>query len=232
MPHSQAVEYVGLTQTTLSRRLTYHGQEGGIFSHFEKCHNSKPTREQLTGNTVVIGRAPDRNRLAIKEALHILNLNPSINKQYDNFANVLKLYKQRNAGTKSSNTSEIVNAEFPGNLSPIPSENKSSSSPSLVTSNIDSFMLPTPENNSNCFNHENTLEPTLENTQSNPELPDMYKVLCNFGIDPSRFREVPLEDYKWKEVPGNPIVEELTISQRIKSMRRNVKHNKSHQLES
>ena len=102
LPHSQAVNYIGMTKTTLSRRLTYHGQEGAIFDHFQNVHGSKPTREQLTENTVVTAKAQDRHRLAIIEALHILNNNPSLNKQYDNFANTLKLYKYRNTARKDT----------------------------------------------------------------------------------------------------------------------------------
>ena len=41
LPHSQAETYVGLTQTTLSRRLTMHGQDGSICKHFATTHNKK-----------------------------------------------------------------------------------------------------------------------------------------------------------------------------------------------
>ena len=102
LPHSQAAEYVGLTQTSLSRRLTMHGQGGSVYNHFMELHNKKPTREELTHNTTIIARAPDRYRLAIKEALLILKHAPAINKQYDNFSNILKLHNHR--GTKSQNT--------------------------------------------------------------------------------------------------------------------------------
>ena len=102
LPHSQAVEYVGLTQTTLSRRLTYHAQDGGICKHLIGCHRSKPSREQLTENTTIIARASDRFRLSVKEALHIIRLGPLINKQYDNFTSILKPYNHRNNNTKSS----------------------------------------------------------------------------------------------------------------------------------
>ena len=60
LSHSQVVEYVGLTQTSLSRRLTLHGQDGSIYKHFTSTHNKKPTREELAQNTVIIARAPDR----------------------------------------------------------------------------------------------------------------------------------------------------------------------------
>ena len=111
-----------MTRTTLSRCLTYHGQEGGIFSHFEREHNIKPTREHLTENTTIIARSPDNQKLSIKEALYILKHNPSINKQYDNFTNVLKLYVSRNIAQKSPALTTIKQS-FPYD-SPIPDMHK------------------------------------------------------------------------------------------------------------
>ena len=96
MSHSQATEYIGFCQTTLSQRLVSHRQNGSIREHFEKCHNIKPTRDQLINNTEIIARANDRQRLAIKEALLILKEKPIINKQFDNFGNILKLYNAKN----------------------------------------------------------------------------------------------------------------------------------------
>ena len=93
LSHSQATNYIGFTQTTLSQRLTSHRQNGGIHNHFQSAHSIKPTREHLINNTKIIGRAKDRLRLAIKEALLISQEKPLINKQFDNFSNVLKLHK-------------------------------------------------------------------------------------------------------------------------------------------
>ena len=104
LPHSQAAEYVGLTQTKLSRRLTYHGQNGSILNHFKESHNCKPTRDQITSNTSIVVKENDRYKLAIKEALIILNEKPLINKQFDNFTNVLKLYSLGNSGDRLKNT--------------------------------------------------------------------------------------------------------------------------------
>ena len=96
LPHCQAETYIGLTQTTLSRRLTMHGQNGSIYKHFTTCHSAKPSREQLTENTSIIAKATDRYKLLIKEALLIMKHSPSINIQYDNFTKVLKLHAHRN----------------------------------------------------------------------------------------------------------------------------------------
>ena len=95
MSRSQVMQYIGFTQTTLSQRLTFHRQNGSIHSHFKEHHNIKPTREQLTNNTNIISRGKDRLRLAIKESLLILDKKPEINKQYDNFTNILKLHNSR-----------------------------------------------------------------------------------------------------------------------------------------
>ena len=92
LSHSQATEYIGFTQNTLSQRLTFHRQNGSIHDHFKHAHNVKPDRQHLINNTVIIGRATDRNKLAIKEALLILDRKPVINKQFDNFTNILKLH--------------------------------------------------------------------------------------------------------------------------------------------
>ena len=92
MSHSQVMQYIGFTQTTLSQKLTFHCQNGSIHSHFKEEHHIKPTREQLTNNTNIISRGKDRLRLAIKESLLILDEKPEINKQYDNFTNILKLH--------------------------------------------------------------------------------------------------------------------------------------------
>ena len=104
LPHSQAVEYVGMTQTTLSRRLTCHGQSGSILKHFEETHQCTPTREQFTKNTTIVTKESNRYKLAIKEALILLNTKPLINKQFNNFSNVLKLYNQGYSTTRSNST--------------------------------------------------------------------------------------------------------------------------------
>ena len=108
---------------------------------------SKSTREQLTENTTIIARAPDRHKLAIKEALYIIKLGPLINKQYDNFTNVLKLYNHRNQTIKSnSKTASHTEAEpldiaLPPNLIPT----AQNSLPNTTTSlNIDLLSPPLP----------------------------------------------------------------------------------------
>ena len=59
-------------------------------------HKIKPTKEQLITKTKILDKATDKYRLAIKESLLIIANNPSINRQYNNFTNVLKLYPHNN----------------------------------------------------------------------------------------------------------------------------------------
>lgn len=81
IPHCKAESYIGLCQTTLLRRLAMHGVGGSIFKHFTDKHNTKPTRDQLTANTSIIAQANTRKNLTIKEALLILEHQPTRNYQ-------------------------------------------------------------------------------------------------------------------------------------------------------
>ena len=112
-PHREAEDYIGLTSTTLSTRLGRHIQTGSIKRHFEDNHNTKPTKSQLLDNTKILTHADNRHKLFIKEALLISSHAPKINRQYDNFTNVLKLYKPRhnnynNRGTSNDNSEENI----------------------------------------------------------------------------------------------------------------------------
>ena len=129
-PHCKAYQYIGLTQTTLSRRLTMHAQAGSILQHYRTKHKKKPTRQELVDNTQVLARAENRYKLAIKEALLILKKNPSINKQFDNFTNILKLHAHRNPN--SNNPTPVIRPNSnnrvipPPSAPPLTSEQKSS----------------------------------------------------------------------------------------------------------
>ena len=81
--------------------MSRHVQNGSIKRHFEEFHHTKPTRSQILDNTSILSFAENKQKLYIKEALHILQENPKINRQYDNFTNILKLYKSRNHNTNS-----------------------------------------------------------------------------------------------------------------------------------
>ena len=89
--------------------MTRYVQAGSIKRHFEDVHNIKSTKYKLLDNTTILTQFNSRQKLYIKEALLIIQSNPKINKQYDNFNNILKLYKSRNPNSLNNhlNSSQI-----------------------------------------------------------------------------------------------------------------------------
>ena len=75
------VNYIGVTSTSLSRRLTMHLREGAPHDHMTQHHNAKLTRKHLVDNTCIIKSQRCTARLLIHEALMIRERNPSLNKQ-------------------------------------------------------------------------------------------------------------------------------------------------------
>ena len=85
--------YIGLTSTTLSRRLTMHlSDTSSIAQHLNK--HSCPTtqlRKILTDNTTILEHQNNKQKLQIFEALYIRNLQPALNRiNFQTSANVLK----------------------------------------------------------------------------------------------------------------------------------------------
>ena len=77
----QKISYIGMTTTTLSRRLTMHLVQGGPKAHMEEKHQQKLTREIIVANTKIEHKENDLNRLQILEALLIQRKTPAINSQ-------------------------------------------------------------------------------------------------------------------------------------------------------
>lgn len=92
IPHCKVDRYIGSTTTALSRRLTMHLQNGSILQHFNHIHNRGLKRQTLVDNVTVLTAERDVRQLRIKEALLILSHGPEINRQFDSFPQVLKLY--------------------------------------------------------------------------------------------------------------------------------------------
>jgi hypothetical protein len=86
------VNYIGMTATTLSRRLTCHLNSGGPRQHMLTEHGVAITRKDLVDNTTILRQCGDTTRLAIAEALYILEESPAINGQCTNFIRTLKLF--------------------------------------------------------------------------------------------------------------------------------------------
>ena len=75
------VSYIGMTTTTLSRRLTSHLQNGTPKMHTLQVHGSPLTREMLVNNTIILDNSSDKKRLQLKEALYICKEKPLMNIQ-------------------------------------------------------------------------------------------------------------------------------------------------------
>ena len=77
--------YIGMTRTTLSRRLTCHLQDGAIKNHYIIKHRSNITRQNLEEGTKILDREGDPRRLLYLEAIYITNSESCINIQAQNF---------------------------------------------------------------------------------------------------------------------------------------------------
>ena len=84
--------YIGMTTTTLSRRLTMHLASGGPKQHALTKNHMPLTREELVNNTQIIFSESNNNKLSITEALLIQKMQPSINTQYIGINRTLKLF--------------------------------------------------------------------------------------------------------------------------------------------
>ena len=103
--------YIGMTSTRLSRRLTYHLQNGAPKQHYNSAHKCTLTRSQLEQGTSILTREMDVRRLMILEALLIKEKCPTINLQTDDLhalpsARPVSAYRNRTANTKSDHPTE------------------------------------------------------------------------------------------------------------------------------
>ena len=88
----QNVNYIGMTCTTLSRRITCHLTAGAPKEHFRRFHGVTVTRKMLEDNVSILNQVADRRRLAISEALLIEKHRPAINNQFSGSNRILKLF--------------------------------------------------------------------------------------------------------------------------------------------
>ena len=85
--------YVGLTSTTLSRRLTMHISDTSSIAQNLKKHSCPKThlRKILTDNTTILEHQNNKQQLQILEALHIRNMQLELNRiNVQTSANVIK----------------------------------------------------------------------------------------------------------------------------------------------
>jgi hypothetical protein len=88
------INYIGLTSTTLSQRLTCHLQSGGPKNHLQEAHNETITQATLEACTSIVMWCLGPLRLAIAEALIIKSKSPAINLQTTGFVWTLKLFSE------------------------------------------------------------------------------------------------------------------------------------------
>ena len=91
---NRMVNYIGRTQTTLSRRITMHLQsnESAIVKHFIDVHDRKPTRKELVKNIKIEKMYKDKRRLDVSEALLIRREKPILNIQDRGMSRKLLLF--------------------------------------------------------------------------------------------------------------------------------------------
>ena len=85
--------YVGLTSTTLLRRLITHQSDTSSIAQHLKKHSCPTTelRKILTENTTILEHQNNKQKLQILETLHIRNIQPKLNRiNFQTNANVLK----------------------------------------------------------------------------------------------------------------------------------------------
>ena len=84
--------YVGMTSTSLTRRLTMHLQNGSIKNHSYDDHDIRLTRTMLDSRTKILRLESDFRRLMIYEALIIAEKRPALNNQMTGTCRTLKLF--------------------------------------------------------------------------------------------------------------------------------------------
>ena len=122
------VSYIGVTTTSLSRRLTMHAREGSIRKHMKQTHNKTLTRQDLVDNTKILRHCNNHKKLHIFEKVYISQHTPLINIQTDTLGTLL-LYKDTIVQRNPPGIADLV---APSNIRSTP--RSSSRHPSSVAS--------------------------------------------------------------------------------------------------
>ena len=92
------IDYIGLTTTTLQKRMESHRYNGAIHTHYKKAHDRRPKTKELVESSSVLHHVPKYHRLAITEAVSIELRKPILNVQRE-FDLVLPSCRKRNRQT-------------------------------------------------------------------------------------------------------------------------------------
>ena len=87
--------YIGMTTTSISRRITMHLQNGSIKDHYINSHPLIPRenrRNLIVDNFSILARCNSNKSLEITEAMYIKDFQPNLNIQNIRLGGVLKLF--------------------------------------------------------------------------------------------------------------------------------------------
>ena len=84
--------YIGFTTCKLTRRITYHMQNGSILDHGIFCNNANFNRKLVDANIEILYQITNFRRLEIMEAILIKKHKPKINEQKTGTKRILYLY--------------------------------------------------------------------------------------------------------------------------------------------
>ena len=243
-PHAKVETYIGMTASTLHRRLESHTRTGSIQHHFSTEHHIKPTISQLLENTKILAKAENRYKLAVSEALLISYYEPTINRQSDHFTNVLKLHAHVKPNLGIENRYRTT--ETTDNNVSVTHQNHTREIEYIREKGNNQVIRE--EENNHGIRSQNI--PNLISTDMNPHIdsiPDMNTILCKFGVNYDTLNPVSLKEYRWNVFYKSnvlPDTEEFdqssfqmtnlynprdspTISQRIRSLRRVARNSQS-----
>ena len=111
--------YIGVTTTSLSRRLTMHAREGSIRKHMTQTHNKPPTRQDLVENTKILKHCSNHKKLHIFEKVYISQHTPLINIQTDTLGS-LQLNHEPTSQRRHFNQVGALGAQPPEHHPPRP----------------------------------------------------------------------------------------------------------------
>ena len=119
----RSIDYIGLTTTSLRKRMESHRYNGAIHTHFKKAHERKPTTKELLENSSILHLVPNYLRLAITEAVSIELRKPKLNVQRE-FDLVLPSCRKRDRETNmTQDVAPLPNVPIPNantTVAPLP----------------------------------------------------------------------------------------------------------------
>ena len=154
--------------------------------------------------------------LTIKEALLILKESPSLNVQFDNFENILRLHSSRNLQPRNMSFAMGTYPTPPSPINQLCPPTLPTKTPNPLSINLDIPTISTPIYQSTPKSKRHSRIPDEHQITL---LPEFSQILSKFNIDFSKLKPVALEHYRWWEfqeyhaeiTPSLPIPASLPI---------------------